>query len=555
MMHKHRTKKKTHIGGVLSRSVKSMNASPEYVINNLTVGTKAKKNKHFFKSIMQRDSSMTKENIAHQDSRLRQVLILLTGGSCSADLFVHASTGKMKSHEEVSAAVLDLSNSYRMQHGYWGAKTKGVIRFMENKFQKIGALWHVMKVGAAIVALIGGVRVIEKFEKASHKRLETSNPTEGTRKKGSLSTLDDVDSDEDSDDEPNTLLRRKTNKPKPHHAIMDTLNGVYKRGKYGTILAALVGIGAEFSNMKKYNPIRVILEDGTSAITKFRSAQLVNAVFTDGISSENIASMKKVAREITELDHSIERLKVGGIIPLQPIREMITQFQKKEGSIIQSIVGKNCKQKIARLFHHTAHNKVAHSRSSFIRAMIQLCGSQHIYAYYFLNSYGDRRKTVLEIMAAYLIVYKKTKRSLKDFNQRLFPKVASKSSIKDAKYKQKFTTHQSVKTVIGSPHGTSEESASYIERVIHQYKIVIFSKSHCPYCKTVKTIFKKQIKNGTCKIVELDALKGDKGQRIQNELEHKTGQKTIPSVFIDGEHKGGSKEAIMYLAEQNVPFF
>ena len=164
----HKTKKKKKsVGGLLSRSIKSTDASPDYVINHLTVGTKAKKNKHFFRSLMQREAVMSKESISNQDSRLRQVLILLTGGACSADLFVHTNTGKMKSHEEVSTAVLDLSNSYRMQHGYWGSKTKMVIRYMENKFQKAGALWHVMKVGAAILALMGSVRMIENFEKST----------------------------------------------------------------------------------------------------------------------------------------------------------------------------------------------------------------------------------------------------------------------------------------------------------------------------------------------------------------------------------------------------
>ena len=64
----------------------------------------------------------------------------------------------------------------------------------------------------------------------------------------------------------------------------------------------------------------------------------------------------------------------------------------------------------------------------------------------------------------------------------------------------------------------------------------------------MKTIFKNQIKSGTCKVVELDALKREKRKQIQKELKHKTGQTTTPNVFIDGEHKGGAKEIIRYFA-------
>ena len=71
----------------------------------------------------------------------------------------------------------------------------------------------------------------------------------------------------------------------------------------------------------------------------------------------------------------------------------------------------------------------------------------------------------------------------------------------------------------------------------------------------MKTIFKKQINNGTCKVVELDKLKRNKGRKIQMELEQKTGQKTVPNVFIDGEHKGGANEILMLQVEQKLPFY
>ncbi|KAG5226139.1 glutaredoxin [Salix suchowensis] len=61
----------------------------------------------------------------------------------------------------------------------------------------------------------------------------------------------------------------------------------------------------------------------------------------------------------------------------------------------------------------------------------------------------------------------------------------------------------------GSPEAT------FVKKTISSHKIVIFSKSYCPYCKKAKGVFKEL--NQTPHVVELD-------QRI----------------FIDGKHIGGS---------------
>eukprot|EP01038_Epipyxis_sp_PR26KG_P016122 gene16122-21912_t len=70
---------------------------------------------------------------------------------------------------------------------------------------------------------------------------------------------------------------------------------------------------------------------------------------------------------------------------------------------------------------------------------------------------------------------------------------------------------------------------------IKENKVMVFSKSYCPYCKKAKGALEElNIKFG---VLELDNMK--EGADIQAELLTMTGQKTVPNIFINGEHLGG----------------
>lgn len=69
--------------------------------------------------------------------------------------------------------------------------------------------------------------------------------------------------------------------------------------------------------------------------------------------------------------------------------------------------------------------------------------------------------------------------------------------------------------------------------------VVIFSKSFCPFCKKTKAIFADELKIDAS-VLELDTM--DNGADIQAALRELTGQKTVPSVWIKGEHIGGSSD-------------
>ena len=79
---------------------------------------------------------------------------------------------------------------------------------------------------------------------------------------------------------------------------------------------------------------------------------------------------------------------------------------------------------------------------------------------------------------------------------------------------------------------------SWIDSAIAKNKVMVFSKSSCPYCGKTKELLKqKGVQFG---LIELDQLPD--GEARQNALQKKTGQRTVPNIFIYGKHIGGNSE-------------
>ena len=77
-----------------------------------------------------------------------------------------------------------------------------------------------------------------------------------------------------------------------------------------------------------------------------------------------------------------------------------------------------------------------------------------------------------------------------------------------------------------------------IENDTKNNKVVIYSKSHCPFCvKTKSLLTQAGIK---AKIFELDQMSN--GSAIQSALLAMTRQRTVPNIFIGGKHIGGNSE-------------
>jgi glutaredoxin 3 len=67
----------------------------------------------------------------------------------------------------------------------------------------------------------------------------------------------------------------------------------------------------------------------------------------------------------------------------------------------------------------------------------------------------------------------------------------------------------------------------------------VFSKSYCPFCDRTKSLFADL--GVEIKVHELDKM-GDDGPALQNALLQMTGQRSVPNVFVKGEHIGGNDD-------------
>ncbi|KAL2497687.1 Glutaredoxin-C3 [Abeliophyllum distichum] len=84
----------------------------------------------------------------------------------------------------------------------------------------------------------------------------------------------------------------------------------------------------------------------------------------------------------------------------------------------------------------------------------------------------------------------------------------------------------------------SNSPSAFVQNVIYSNKIAIFSKSYCPYSLSAKRIF-SELKEEPF-VVELDLR--DDGYKIQDVLLDLVGRRTVPQVFVNGKHIGGSDD-------------
>ncbi|KAH9605350.1 hypothetical protein KSS87_004644 [Heliosperma pusillum] len=91
-----------------------------------------------------------------------------------------------------------------------------------------------------------------------------------------------------------------------------------------------------------------------------------------------------------------------------------------------------------------------------------------------------------------------------------------------------------------APPAAASSEADFVKKTISSHKIVIFSKSYCPYCRRAKEVFKDL--NQAPHVIELDQR--DDGWDIQDALSEVVGRRTVPQVFINGKHIGGSDDTV-----------
>lgn len=78
-------------------------------------------------------------------------------------------------------------------------------------------------------------------------------------------------------------------------------------------------------------------------------------------------------------------------------------------------------------------------------------------------------------------------------------------------------------------------SSRAIDQLVQSKGVTIFSKTTCPYCSKAKQLFSEL--NVPARVVELDQV--PEGAQLLEKLYLRTGQRTVPFVFVNGRHIGG----------------
>ncbi len=89
------------------------------------------------------------------------------------------------------------------------------------------------------------------------------------------------------------------------------------------------------------------------------------------------------------------------------------------------------------------------------------------------------------------------------------------------------------------------EALEFLDEVTHdpENPVVLFALEWCEFCWSVRKMFAEY--EIPYRSIDLDSVayqQDNKGGKIRKALEQRTGQKTIPQIYVGGEHLGGASE-------------
>lgn len=76
-------------------------------------------------------------------------------------------------------------------------------------------------------------------------------------------------------------------------------------------------------------------------------------------------------------------------------------------------------------------------------------------------------------------------------------------------------------------------------------KVKIFTKDFCPFCTESRKLLDE-------KKIPFEEVNLTQNEELLTELKNRTGQKTIPIIFIDKNHLGGFDELENHIAIQEI---
>jgi cysteine synthase A len=84
------------------------------------------------------------------------------------------------------------------------------------------------------------------------------------------------------------------------------------------------------------------------------------------------------------------------------------------------------------------------------------------------------------------------------------------------------------------------EAERFVDQVVRDEPVVMFALEWCEFCWSVRKMFARLgIKYRSVDLDSVEYQSGDRGGKIRAVLAQRTGQVTIPQVYIGGVHIGG----------------
>ena len=88
--------------------------------------------------------------------------------------------------------------------------------------------------------------------------------------------------------------------------------------------------------------------------------------------------------------------------------------------------------------------------------------------------------------------------------------------------------------------GHDESVELLVDEALASNKVVVFSKTSCPYC----TMAKNALRAAGAEFTTIELNKVREGRDIQRHLQALTGRRTVPNVFVNGQSIGGGDETV-----------
>ncbi|CAI2307899.1 unnamed protein product [Caenorhabditis sp. 36 PRJEB53466] len=84
-------------------------------------------------------------------------------------------------------------------------------------------------------------------------------------------------------------------------------------------------------------------------------------------------------------------------------------------------------------------------------------------------------------------------------------------------------------------------SKAFVDGLLKSSKVVVFSKSYCPYCHKARAALESvNVKSDALQWIEIDERQDT--DEIQDYLGALTGARSVPRVFINGKFFGGGDD-------------